>query len=143
MLFFFFLLRTPLVTGLAALKCHQKQRFKKVLGGWEKSKFLEERAAWAGASSQDALSSLGVYVESGQGNAGDKASVALSSIRVSAVEGTPGKALKDRGRLAGEHGGGLPACLASSTEAAAVGAPPLRSGVQGAGPLVAMGEGAC
>ena len=112
--FLFFSFKDSLVTGLAALKCHQKQKFKKVLGGWEISKFLEERAAWAGASRQDALSSLGVYVESGQGNAGDKASVPLSSIRVSTVEGTPGRAFKDRGRVAGEHGGGLPACLASS-----------------------------
>ena len=43
--FFLFLLRTPLVIGMAILKCRQKQRFKKVLGGWEKNKFLEERAA--------------------------------------------------------------------------------------------------
>ena len=35
----------PLVIGMATLKCRQKQRFKKVLGGWEKNKFLEERAA--------------------------------------------------------------------------------------------------
>lgn len=113
--FFLFLLRTPLVTGLATLKCCQKQRFKKVLGGWEKNKFLEERAAWAGASGQDDLSSLDVYVESGQGNTGDKTFVPLSSIRVSTVEGTPGKAFKDRRRLPGEHRGSLPACLASSS----------------------------
>lgn len=43
---------TPLVTGLATWKCHQKQRFKKLLGGWEKSKFLEGGGSWAEASSR-------------------------------------------------------------------------------------------
>ena len=101
---------TSLDTGLATSKCHQKQRFKKLLGGWEKSKFPKEAAAQAGARRQDALSSLHAHIGSGQGNAGDKTLVLLSSmIRVSTTERRPKKAFQDRGRLAGDHRRALPA----------------------------------
>lgn len=33
LIFFLFLLMAPLVTGLATLKCHQKQGFQRLLGG--------------------------------------------------------------------------------------------------------------